>query len=162
MLIYSGHDGSLCAEEMYMIKFFGLNVDNFIYTTYASQLAFEVTRDENKSKNINYSSYKVTFYVNDYVLVETNFEEFKNIVEKNSWSKEEIDEYCDGKKEENKKPNSNSIQIHIIIGLSSVAFVLIIIIIFMVIKLKGMKRNKKASSFEENENNKGLINGDEE
>ena len=96
MLIYSGHDSTLTAEELFMIKFFNLKTE-YNYPSYATQLAFEVTRDE-KREILSYSSYKVTFYFNEDILMEKNFEEFKNVIEKNIWSDDKVSEYCDGKK----------------------------------------------------------------
>ena len=69
MLIYSGHDSTLTAGEMFMIKFFDLKVEDFIYPTYTTQLSFEVTRDEKRPEKLDYSNYKVTFYFNDQAVV---------------------------------------------------------------------------------------------
>jgi len=159
MLIYSGHDSTLSAEELFMIKYFGLKADqDFIYPNYTTQLAFEVTRDEERKNLIDYSSYKVTFYVNDKILVEKNFEEFKNVIEKNTWNQEKIIEYCE------KKDKKNSAQFYVIIILSILAFIFLIIIIILVIKMKNMnkKGNKEKKECNENDKDKGLMNNNED
>lgn len=151
MLIYSGHDSTLTGEEMFMIKFFGLKVEDFIYPTYTTQLSFEVTRDDERPEKLDYTKYKVNFYINDKVLVSKNFEEFKKNVENNAMSTQQIREYCDGKKEE--KSNSGHIYAVICLGCLSCAFLVIIII--LVLKLKNLKDNER-----DNKNN-SLMNDDE-
>jgi len=151
MLIYSGHDSTLTGEEMFMIKFFGLKVEDYIYPTYTTQLSFEVTRDDERPEKLDYSMYKVSFYINDKVLVSKNFDEFKKIVENNALSKHQINEYCDGKKEE--KSNSGHIYAVICLGCLSCAFLVIIII--LVLKLKSIKDKES-----DNKNN-SLMNDDE-
>ena len=137
MLIYSGHDSTLTAEELFMIKFFNLKTE-YSYPSYATQLAFEVTRDE-KREILSYSSYKVTFYFNEDILMEKNFEEFKNVIEKNIWSDDKVSEYCDGKKKFDNK-NKNTVQLFAIIGLFTIIIISFIIIICLVDKIKNMKR----------------------
>ena len=149
MLIFSGHDSSLSAEEMFMIKFFGLKVEDFIYPTYTTQLSFEVTRDDKRPEKLDYSNYKVTFYFNDQVLVTKNFDEFKKIVEDNAMTKQQINEYCDGKIDE----KSNSGQVYAVICLGCLSCAFLVIIIFLVLKLKNIKDNK-----EKDNKNSGLMN----
>ena len=136
MVIFSGHDATLSGELMFMIKYFELKLEDYIYPTYTTQLAFEVTRDEKRPENLTYSDYKVTFYINDDAMVVKNFEEFKNIIETNTWTTQQINEYCDGKKEENK----NSILIYFVICLGALVFIFLIIIIILIIKIKNIKK----------------------
>jgi hypothetical protein len=148
MLIYSGHDSTLTAGEMFMIKFFDLKVEDFIYPTYTTQLSFEVTRDEKRPEKLDYSNYKVTFYFNDQVLVTKNFDEFKKKVEDNVMTTQQINEYCDGKIDE----KSNTGQTYAIICLGCLSCAFLIIIIILVLKLKKIKDNEN-----DNKNN-GLMN----
>lgn len=141
MIIYSGHDSTLTGEEMFMIKFFGLKVEDYIYPTYTTQLSFEVTRDEKRPEKLEYSNYKVTFYFNDQVLVTKNFDEFKKIIEDNAMTPAQINEYCDGKIEE----KSNSGAIYAVICLACLSFIFLVIIIILVLKLKNIKDNKEES-----------------
>lgn len=152
MLIFSGHDSSLSAEEMFMIKFFGLKVEEYIYPTYTTQLSFEVTRDDKRPEKLDYSKYKVTFYFNDKILVTKNFDEFKKSVEDNAMTTQQINEYCDGKKDE----NSNSGQVYAVIILGCLSCFFLVIIIFLVLKLKNIKDNN-----ENGNKNSGLMNDEE-
>ena len=159
MLIYSGHDSTLTGEELFMIKYFGseagLTVENnYIYPTYTTQLTFEVTRD-NKKVNMNYSSYNVTFYVNDNILITIDFDKFQKVIEKYTWNKEKVIEYCEGKK-------NNFVQLYIIIGLSLVAFIFLIIIVILIFKIKIKEENKEKSEINGNNKNKCLVNENED
>ena len=163
MLIYSGHDSTLTGEELFMIKYFGseagLTVENnYIYPTYTTQLTFEVTRD-NKKVNMNYSSYNVTFYVNDNILVTIDFDKFQKVIEKNTWNQEKVIEYCEGKKN---NQNKNSVQLYIIIGLSLVAFIFLIIIVILIFKIKNKEENKEKSEINGNNKDKGLVSENED
>ena len=166
MLIYSGHDSTLTAEELFMINFFkdkNLNKNspiNYTYPTYTTQLAFEVTRGD-KKEGLSYSSYTIKFYFNDDVLIETNFKDFKEIIEKNAWTDEKVSEYCnDPKEKDNDDNDKNSLQLFAIIGLSALALILIIIIICLVIKIKNMN-NKKRQFSDDLDKKDGLLNEDE-
>jgi hypothetical protein len=153
MVIYSGHDSTLTAEELFMIKYFGLKVENYIYPTYSTQLAFEVTRGDSKPQD--YSGYKVTFYFNDEALIVKTFDEFEKIINEKTWNEQKVKEFCEGK--ENK---INNFQLYIIIGLSALAFILFIVIIVLAVKLK--KRNYKGElGSDDNDKNDGMINEEE-
>ena len=159
MLIYSGHDSTLTPEELFMIIYFGKKDEDYKYPTYTTQLAFEVTREEEKPKDLNYSSYTVTFYVNDDELVITDFQKFKDTIEKTIWSEKQISEYCRDKvevKTEDGKSDSNSkVQLYALIGVGCLALIFIIIIICLCVKLHNM--NKKENS----PGNEGLMNENE-
>ena len=83
MLIVSGHDTTLSGQELFIIKSLEKNFEFFRYPTFASQLAFEITRkDDNKSKR-NYSDYFVNYYFNDELLLNMTLSEFLNKIELN-------------------------------------------------------------------------------
>ena len=165
MVIYSGHDSTLTAEELFMIKYFNKKDEDFFYPTYTTQLAFEVTRDEEKPDYLDYSSYQVTFYVNDDEFVVTTFQEFKDIVEKTVWSEEQISEFCEdkieekneGKIEDNSSTSNSKIQLYAIVGLACLSLIFIIIIICLAVKLCKMNNNEEVNS----PGNEGLVNEDE-
>ena len=164
MVIYSGHDSTLTAEELFMLKFFQPPDKEFKYPTYTTQLAFEVTRDDKKD---DYSSYKVKFYFNDEIYVETNFKDFKKKIEENAWTDEKVSEFCnDPKKEEDNNSkdkdddDNDSLQLYGIIGLSALALIFIIIIICLAMKIKSMNTKKRQFS-DDFDKKDGLLNEDE-
>ena len=170
MVIYSGQDSTLTPEELFMIKYFGKKDQNFIYPTYTTQLAFEVTRDKEKPKDLDYTSYKVTFYVNDDEFVVTDFQTFKDTIEKTVWSDKQVSEYCedevkteeDGKNEEDvktedgKSDSNSKMQLYALIGVGCLAFIFIIIIICLCVKLHNMDKKESSSP-----GNEGLMNENE-
>ena len=158
MIIYSGHDSTLSGEEMFMIRNFGLKDTDFIYPTYTTQFAFEVTRNDEKQEKIEYTDYKVNFYINDELFISRNFKDFKETIEKKSWSTEQINKFCEIKEEE--EDDNNTIEIYIIIGLGALSLILVIVVIFLVIKLN--KLNKKEKENEDSERKESSLLDEEE
>jgi hypothetical protein len=158
MIIYSGHDSTLSGEEMFMIRNFGLKDTDFIYPTYTTQFAFEVTRNDEKKDKIEYTDYKVNFFINDKLFISSNFKDFKETIEKKSWSTEQINEFCEIKGEE--EDDNNTTEIYIIIGLGALSLILVIVVIFLVIKLN--KLNKKEKENEDSERKESSLLDEEE
>ena len=162
MTIYSGHDSTLSGEEMFMIRNFGLKDTDFIYPTYTTQFAFEVTRNDEKPDKIEYTDYTVKFYINDKLFISRNFQEFKDIILEKAWSSKQINEFCEIKEEEEDEDedDANSIEIYIIIGLAVLSLILVIVVIFLVKKL--IKLNKKENENEDNERKESSLLDEEE
>jgi len=95
MLIISGHDHTLCVQELFIILAFGLDINTFRFPFFAAQITFEVTtnNDNNKNKK-NYSDYYVSYYFNDDLIFKITAEEFFKKVEPNIWPQEKIDNLC--------------------------------------------------------------------
>ena len=87
MVMVSGHDTTLTSLETYKLN------------SYASQIAVEVARDDNKDiKKLKYSDYKALFYFNDLLVIDEQLDKFIDTIEKSILSKEEIDNFCFGGK----------------------------------------------------------------
>ena len=83
MLIVSGHDSTLSTQQLFIINSFGKDLEFYRYPTFASQLAFEITRkDDNKTKR-DYSDYFINYYFNDELLLNMTLSEFLNKIEPN-------------------------------------------------------------------------------
>ena len=138
MIIISGHDVTITFQIIYMIKYFGLNLNLYKLPTYTSQIAYELIKiNEEKTQDLNYSDYKVFFYFNDDEIFNVSFDKFVEVIEKNSWNLDQINEYCIGK-DDDKKIKTELIII-IILGIFS--FILLLILFFMGIKLKKINNN---------------------
>lgn len=83
MLIVSGHDSTLSAQEIYIINSLGKNLEFYRYPTFASQLTFEITRKDDKKSKRNYSDYFVNYYFNEELLLNMTLSEFLNKMEPN-------------------------------------------------------------------------------
>lgn len=145
MIIISGHDVTMTFQIIYMIKFFGLDMNLYKLPTYTSQIAYEVTREEkeeNSNKNLTYSDYKVILYFNDEEIFNVTFDRFKDVIDKNSWNLEEINQFCIGDKEEKQNEKKISKNEIVIIILGIISFILLIAVIIMaVIIMKQKKRS---------------------
>ena len=150
MVIISGHDVTITFQIIYMIKYFGLDLNLYKLPTYTSQIAYEVIRndtEENSNKNLSYSDYKVLFFFNDDEIFNITFEQFVDVIEKNSWDLEQIDNFCIGNNK-NKENEEMKTEIIVIIILGVITFILLVAVIVMAIILV-----KKLN----NENNQNLL-----
>ena len=76
MLIISGHDNTLCIQELFLIMAFDLDINLFKYPTFSSQITFEITTNDDKKENKKYSDYFVNYYLNDDLILNKTAEEF--------------------------------------------------------------------------------------
>ncbi len=109
LLIYSAHDITISKQELFIFKSLGLNKDeNYIFPTYASQIAFEITRKDDDNKNRKYSDYFVNYYFNDDLILNMRADEFINKMEPNIWSEEKINHFCGYSPSSNNSNNTNN------------------------------------------------------
>ena len=143
MIIISGHDVTITFQIIYMIKYFGLDLNLYKLPTYTSQIAYELIRtSDDDAKNLTYADYKVFLYFNDDEIFNVTFDKFVEVVEKNSWDLEQIDNYCIGGKKETFKMQNILL---IILGILSVVLIIIVFIMArIIIKIKkDLNYNKK-------------------
>lgn len=159
MVIISGHDTTLSSNELFFIKYFGLKMEQYEYPRYASQINYEIRRDEDiTGKSLNYSDYKLSYYFNNKLLLNISFDKFVEKVESVIWSNERMDQFCFGeKKKETKVFKEDEIEasLIIIIIMGFIILILVIVIIFLVIKLTY----RKDDLFESFKDNKLLNDG---
>ena len=101
-VMFSGHDDSLGAMEIFLIKVFDIKDDNFfINPIFSSSCFFEVYKKDNitDKNNFDYSDYIIEYIFNDKLMKVWEFEEFYNIIHSHLWSKEQIFNYCEYNKE---------------------------------------------------------------
>lgn len=94
MLIISGHDHTLCVQELFIILAFGFDINSFRFPSFSSQITFEVTTSDNNKNKKNYSDYFVSYYFNEELIFNITAEEFFQKIEPNIWSEEKIDNFC--------------------------------------------------------------------
>ena len=137
MLILSGHDTTLTAQELFFIKFFNYELESYIFPTFASQTAFEIARkevDDNSRKNLKYSDYTLCHYFNDKLVFNMTFDTFLEKIGKiNLWNSDNINKFCYGE-----KPILTT-NLIIIISMGVLALILIIIVIILIFKIKNQK-----------------------
>ena len=140
MVILSGHDTTLSSQEMFFIKYFNLELESFIFPRYASQISFEITRDdvedENSRKNLKYSDYKVYYYFNDKLILNITFDKFIENIINNIWDNEKVSNFCSEAQKEFLEMN---IIIIIIMGILILILLIVIIVLIIKIKKKSLK-----------------------
>ena len=155
MVMISGHDTTISAQEMFFIRFFGLDLDSYQFPTYSSQMTCEITRvdDDKFNREKKFSDYKVRYYLNNKLILSIPFDEFKEKVEKVVWNQEQMDNYCFGKKEEN-------LEIGLILVIIMGIVILILIIIIIILLTKIAKGKEDSLNTEKLINNDKIINDD--
>ena len=108
LLILSAHDVTITQQELFILQSLGLNIEDYYrFPTYASQIAFEISRKDDNNKNRKYSDYFVNYYFNDELILNMTADEFINKVEPNIFTEEKINQFC-GYNDSNKTNNSQS------------------------------------------------------
>ena len=148
MVIISGHDTTLAAQILYLIKIFNLDENIYTLPTYTAQVAVEVTRQDD-IKGKKYSDYNVSFYFNDKLFFNITMDKFIETVDKNTWSKEQIDKFCyvENANKNKSKKNKLSLKTIILIAISILVVCLLIVIIFLVVKI-FTKEDEEAESID--------------
>ena len=163
MVLLSAHDTTLSSLQMFLVRSFNLGIDKYIYPTYASQMSFEITIDDddiiNKEKseikNLTYSDYKVSYYFNGKLIMNETLDKFIKIVQKETWDNERIYNYC---VEQIKEDNINASLIIIIL----MGIIIIILVIFIVLLLYKISQKNNDDILTSGTKDNRLINDDKE
>ena len=148
MVMLSGHDTTLIAHEMFLIDALELSNDYFRLPYFASQMAFEITRDENLNSQKDYSNYFVNYYFDDELIFNISVEDFIEKVEPHIWNDEKINDFCGFDNDSNiiyafnKDKNDNAKTAYKILMIIFIvfSFLLLVLSIFLGIKLSKMKK----------------------
>ena len=127
MVIYIGQDATMNIIEFFMYKLFDVPC---MMPNFGSNIYFELYKNKN--------NFNVKYYINDNKFLDIDYNIFKEKIEKNLKSDDEINEYC-GNNIENKNDddnNNNNIKIIILIIIICILVVIIIVLIIKYIKLK--------------------------
>ena len=85
--IWSAHDSSLAANEMFFKYVFGTK---FINPIFGSTIIIELHKNETNKNN----SYYIQYFVNDELLLEIDYNIFKDNIKKYLWTEKEINQFC--------------------------------------------------------------------
>ena len=147
MVIQGGHDTTLNAIEHFMNAAFEIPLE---YITFGSHMYFELHKEEE-----NNNKYIVKYYFNGRLLLEKDFNLFKEKILKTIWSEEKIHNFCfqeeenkDKDKEDNKGDNdkSNNDDKKAIITFLIITNIIFIILIGILVFLYCLNKNKNNSS----------------
>lgn len=93
LYLLSGHDTNLAAMLSLVKAAFPDAIKEFQFSTFASSILFEFYRKDD-AKDYADSSYYVQIILNDVILKEVAFDEFKKAMEKQLIEQEEINKFC--------------------------------------------------------------------
>jgi hypothetical protein len=95
MVMRSGHDSTVSADLIFLIKALGLNEsDIYGYPKYASQLAIEVRAYKTITSSSTYSDYNVIGYFDDKQIFNVTADKFISGLETEIWSDEKVNKFC--------------------------------------------------------------------
>ena len=141
-VIYSAHDTTMVGVEKLMNLVFGSKLIN---PNYAANLYFELHFDNGE--------YKVKYIINDDVINEIEYNEFRNKIEKYLWSEKEIEDFCQFSYRKLKDGGSYStyenVLLTCIIILGIIIFCLGVGIIYLKFRIKNHKNKNKGFDFVE-------------
>ena len=148
MVMLSGHDTTLMAHQMFLIDALELSNDYFRLPNFASQMAFEITTNENINSKKDYSNYYVNYYFDDELVFNISAKDFIEKVEPHIWSDEKINDFCGFNDDDNviyvynkdKEDNAKTAYKVLMIIFIVLSFILLLISIFLGIKLYKMKQ----------------------
>ena len=161
MLIYSGHDITVSKQIFFLLKAFDLNFSLYELPTYATQIAFEVARqNKDKAENRSYSDYLVSYYFKDELQLNVTADEFINKIENNIWSHEKIDSFCEYSSHKKLEDNINKKDVNnyktpflVFACLFSASLVINLVFLGIIFKKSNNKKtHMKTSSFAEIKN----------
>ena len=135
MVIYIGQDATMNIIEFFMHKIFKID---YKMPEFGSNIYFELYK--------NKSNFIVKYYINDIIFLNIGYDTFKEQIEKNLKSDDDINEYC-GNKKENNNDDKKIYIILIIIILILVVIIIVFIIKYIQLKEKFsyLKINKKVN-----------------
>ena len=130
MVIHSGHDTSLAPIEMFMSVVFDTK---YKYVSFASNVFFELYKDDN-------SNYKVSYLIDDELMLTMSFDDFKTKIEENIMTDDEIENFCYLKVDDEK---DKTIKTFIIMTITFASTTLLFLILTIVFYLRNRKHSKK-------------------
>ena len=141
--IYSSHDSSIGAIDGFMYLFFN---QPFINAQFAASRFFELYVDDNNNFKVRYLK-----DLNDaYNILDMDYEEFKNKIEKIIWDNEKINDFCGFTEEEpeEKKVKINEVGAGFMVILSIAAGFLISLLILVCVQqnIKDKRTNTEANA----------------
>jgi hypothetical protein len=152
MLMRSGHDSTVSADLILILKALGLNFkDIYIFPRYSSQLALEVRAYKTITSSSTYSDYNVVGYLDDTQLFNVTVDKFIHDIESEIWSDAKVNQFCgfdQTTKEEEKSDKAKTAYKVLMIVFICLAAIFLAATIFLAYKLS--KSNKPKPSIDPN------------
>ena len=146
MLMRSGHDTTVSADLLLILKALGLNFKEiYIFPRYSSQLALEVRAYKTITSSSTYSDYNVVGYLDDKQLFNVTVDKFINDIESEIWSDAKVNEFCgfdETNKEEEKSDKAKTAYKVLMSVFICLAAIFLATTIFLAYKLSKLNKPK--------------------
>ena len=143
-IMISGHDFTVAAHLVVFIKALGLDMNTkFHYPKFASQLTLEVRTNKEKSKT--YSDYYIVGYFDNDELFNIKVDEFINKIEKEIWTEQQINDFCEIKSNNNEDKSyidKDTYKIVIIVFICMVVLIIGLLVTSIILCYKFYKLKK--------------------
>ena len=152
MMMISGHDSTISCFEIFLIEALGYNKEEFyIYPKFATQIAFEVTTNDDDKEGKNYNDYFINYYFNDDRKFKISVQEFIDKITPHIWSDKQINDFCgfdDNNNNENynEKNNTNTILLILFICLTVLLLAACLFLLVKVHKLNQLNNKVNKNS----------------
>ncbi len=135
MVIQGGHDTTVNSIQYFMYTAFGIPVQ---YVNFGSHIFFELHKDD-----VQDNKYTVKYFYEGQLLLEKEYNEFKDKVLENLWSEQKVHDFCFQEEKKNEEENSYIILILIITNIIFVISTGIFIFLFFYHRKKGKTSDYK-------------------
>lgn len=140
MIMVSGHDSTISCNEIFLMDVFGDNIiENYEYPKFASQIAFEITTNDDDKKGKNYNDYFINYYFNDKLIFNKTVQEFIDKVTPHIWTNKQINDFCGF--DDNDKDDSDKTVLILFIILTGIFGILSTVLILLLIRNKKIQSN---------------------
>ena len=114
MMMVSGHDSTISCYEIFLMEALNYNITKeYVYPKFATQIAFEVTTENDNKTGKTYADYFINYYFNDEKIFNISVESFLNKVKEHIWSDKKINDFCGF--DNNNDENNNTIKVLFIV-----------------------------------------------
>jgi hypothetical protein len=143
MIMVSGHDSTISCHEIFLMNAFGDNIiEKYVYPKFATQIAFEITTNNDNKRGKTYDDYFINYYFNDELIFNKTVKEFIDKVTPHIWTDIKINDFCGFESDDD---DSDKTILILFIVLTGIFGVLSIILIFLLIRNKKYQSNSYAS-----------------
>lgn len=148
MMMVSGHDSTISCYEIFLMDALKYNInENYVYPKFATQIAFEVTTNNDNRAGKTFDDYYINYYFNDGHIFNMTVKDFLSKITSHIWSDKKINDFC-GFNNNNKENEKNSNKTILITFICLTTFFMITTILLLILYRKKLIEIKMSGSHE--------------
>ena len=140
-VMFSGHDDTLAPFELFLKKAFGTKTK---FPEFGSNMFLELHKPEGVNKKLNIYDYYVEYQIDDELLLNISYFQFRRRINDIVWSDERILQYC-------QPPFEGRIALVVVAGIIVVSFALFLTASVLCFNIVKNKKNKRYHSINNKE-----------